>query len=331
MGRVAVIDIGTLTCRLGVADVDDGRVVRCVKTSTICNLGEGVAETGRLSLNACNRVLTFVDQALEQARCAGAPVGCCTLTSAARDASNAEALLVGLRQRGVAAQVITGETEGSLTFLGVAQDFRGQRIMVADSGGGSTEVAVGSLDASAHAGVNLEAVRSLDVGCRRISDLFLSREDPPGAVALAQARAFCREAFEAGLPAAARPPQRPDTLVCVGGTVTTLVAMAAKLDPYDPTFVHLHELALAEVEKLAARMAVLALERRRNLAGLQPKRADVIVAGAVCIGELMRACGFERLTASESDLLFGLALAASAAVDADAAPVGWRPELFSLS
>ncbi len=324
MTRVAVIDIGTVTARLGVAEVFAGHVASCQKISTICGLGEGVAETGELSAAACERVLTCVDAYLAQAREAGVEACCCTLTSAARDASNSELLLGGLRERGVVPQVIPGELEGSLTFLGVAQDFAGQRIAVADNGGGSTEVAVGVLGTD---GLNLEAVRSLDVGCRRVTDLFLSREDPPSAEALEQARNFCREAFEAGLPPEAR---RPERLVCVGGTVTTLVAISASLVPYDSSFVHLRSLPLAEVDRLAARLASLSLERRRGVAGLQPKRANVIVAGAVCVGELMRACGVDELTVSESDLLYGLSLATAAAAEGAEIPVPWEPQLFSL-
>lgn len=329
MGRVAVIDIGTVTCRLGVADVADGRVLRLAKTSTICNLGEGVAETGRLTPAACDRVLACVDRALAQARAAGVPVACCTLTSAARDASNAERLLGGLRARGVEPQVIPGELEGSLTFLGVAQDFGGERIMVADNGGGSTEVAVGVLGEGGGE-LRLEAVRSLDVGCRRVTDLFLSREDPPSAAALGEARSFCQEAFAVGLPEAAREPQRPERLVCVGGTVTTLVAIAAELEPYDSSFVHLHGLSLEEIDALVARLASLPLAERQAVVGLQPKRAGVIVAGAICVSELLRACGLSGLTVSESDLLFGLALATDAAAFCQASPVGWQPQLFSL-
>ena len=306
MSRVAVIDIGTVTARLGVSDVVASRVERCAKTSTICSLGEGVAETGMLREDACARVLSCVDGYLAQARESGAEVACCTLTSAARDAANSNVLLDGLAERGVIAQVIPGEVEGSLTFLGVAQDFRASRIVVADNGGGSTEVAV---------------------GCRRVTDLFLSREDPPSATALEEARAFCREAFESGLPAEARDPER---LVCVGGTVTTLVAIDARLDPYDPAFVHLHSLSLDEVDELVDRLAALPLEQRRWVLGLQPKRAGVILAGAVCVSELMRACHARELTVSESDLLYGLSLSAAAAANGIAAPVSWTPQLFSL-
>lgn len=327
MPRVAVIDIGTVTARLGVSDVADGRVERCDKTSTICNLGEGVAETGLLSAEACERVHSCVSGYVDAAREAGVGHACCTLTSAARDAANASVLLDGLVELGLEPQVIPGEVEGSLTFLGVAQDFRGQRIAVADNGGGSTEVAIGTLG---EGGVELEAVRSLNVGCRRVTDLFLSREDPPAAASLERTRAFCRKRFQDELPAQACDAVAEGRLVCVGGTVTTLVAIAAALDPYDPSFVHLHDLSLDEVDGLAGRLAALPLERRRGVCGLQPKRAGVIVAGALCVSELMRACGAESLTVSESDLLYGLSIAASAAACGELGPVAWEPRLSVL-
>lgn len=343
MSLVGVIDIGTVTARLGVAEVVSGRVERCAKTSTICNLGEGVAQTGELLPAAIDRVLTCVDQYLEAALKAGVKVLCCTLTSAARDAKNAEVLLESLRARGVVPQVIPGETEASLTFLGVAQDFAGQNICVADNGGGSTEIAVGALASqdvqnkqlstdplNSQPILSLEAVTSLNVGCRRVTDLFLKREDPPSAESLAEARKFCAEIFERELPQAARALGSRTRLVCVGGTVTTLVAISAGLDPYDPAFVHLHNLPLTEVDALVARMAALPLEQRRHVKGLQPKRAEVILAGSVCVSELMRATGTDHLTVSESDLLFGLALTTAAVAREEVSPVGWRPELFAL-
>lgn len=343
MGLVGVIDIGTVTARLGVAEVAEGCVQRCVKTSTICNLGEGVAQTGELSSAAIERVITCVEGYLQTALKAGVKVLCCTLTSAARDAKNSEVLLEGLRALGVVPQVIPGEVEGKLTFLGVAQDFAGQRICVADNGGGSTEIALGMLGAQApdssqpstdpsnsQPALRLECVKSLNVGCRRVTDLFLKNENPPSAQSLSKARKFCAQIFETELPQAAREIGSETRLVCVGGTVTTLVAISAGLDPYDPAFVHLHELSLAEVDALVERLASLPLEERRAVKGLQPKRAEVILAGALCISELMRACGTERLTVSESDLLFGLSLTTDAVSSEKSSPVGWRPELFAL-
>ena len=327
MGRVAVIDIGTVTCRLGLADVEGDRVLRCDKKETIGKLGEGVAQKGRLSREASERAICCVDADLAPARRAQAEAACCALTSAARDATNASELLGPLRERGVEPRVIAGEVEGSLTFLGVARDFSGRRILVADSGGGSTELAVGILGSH---GLELEAVCSLDVGCRRATDLFLSRTDPPAPEDVAQARAWARGIFDEGVPCAARGDRRPETLVCVGGTVTTLVAMHAGLDPYDPTFVHLSTLRLAGIDALASRMAAMPLADRRSLVGLQPKRASVILGGALVVGELMRSCGFSGLTVSESDLLYGLALCADAAANRRESLVGWSPTLFAL-
>lgn len=327
MGRVGVLDIGTVTCRLGVADCADGRVLSYNKTSTICNLGQGVAQTGELAPDAIERVLTCIAGYLAKAREAGVTALCCTLTSAARDAKNASALLEGLCALGVEPEVIPGEVEGKLTFLGVAQDFANQHICVADNGGGSTEIAVGTLGES----LALDAVRSLNLGCRRLTDLFLSREDPPSTASIQDARAYCQDVFARELPEAACHLREDTRLVCVGGTVTTLVAIHAGLDPYDPAFVHLHELKRSDVDALVDKLASMPLEQRRNTKGLQPKRAEVILGGAICVSELMGALGKSALTVSESDLLFGLSLVCDAAASRDSSPIGWTPHLFALS
>ena len=145
MTRVACIDIGTVTARLAVADVEGGHVVRLAKRSQICNLGQDVDKTHRLRQDAMERVFGCVAAYVEEARRAGATSACCTLTSAARDAQNARELGAALASLGLEPMVIPGAVEGSLTFLGVAQDFMGHRILVADNGGGSTELAMGCL------------------------------------------------------------------------------------------------------------------------------------------------------------------------------------------
>lgn len=331
MGRVAVIDIGTVTCRLGIADVEQGRVLRCAKSSTICNLGQGVAQTGMLAKDAIERVLACVNQYLMNAYEAGVRVACCTLTSAARDAKNSSELIDGLHKLGIAAQVIPGDIEGSLTFLGVAQDFVGEHICVADNGGGSTEIAVGTLkELDGQRTLDIEAVHSINLGCRRLTDMFLSRQDPPTSEDIQSARTYCKDVFAQELPSAAANLNDGVRLVCVGGTVTTLVAIHAGLEPYNPAFVHLHELKRSEVDELAESLASVPLEERRNTKGLQPKRAEVILGGALCVSELMAATESTKLTVSESDLLFGLSIVCEAAASKKASPIGWLPELFAL-
>ena len=326
MTRVACIDIGTVTARLAVADVAQGRVERMLKQSTICNLGEGLEATGRICDGALERVTTCVDGYLAMARQAGVRLACCTLTSAARDASNSDELLAALARRGLSPEVISGVTEGSLTFLGVAQDFGDRRVLVADSGGGSTELAVGRISSGE---LSLERVHSVDVGARRATERFgLSGEGgPTDPSRVAAARTWARELIGEALTAEKIMALGPELLVACGGTVTTLVAMEAGLDPYDSRFVHLHELSRDAVERQVERLRVLDVEGRAALKGLQPKRAGVILGGAAVIASLLEATGLDSLTVSESDLLFGLAICAGAAADGAVAPFGWRPQL----
>lgn len=327
MRRVAVIDIGTVTCRLAVADVEGSRVVRLGKQSNICNLGQDVDRTGKLAQEAMERVFACAKAYVNSARESGAEAVCCTLTSAARDASNSPELGAALASLGLDPLVIPGQIEGALTFLGVAQDFDGRRILVADNGGGSTELAVGELSGGT---LDLGWVTSVQVGCRRLTERFLSREDPPSAGDLAQAHEYAAQTFSAALKEAGGRLGSPQTLVVTGGTVTTLVAIDAKLDPYDPAYVHLHELTGEKVDALERRLASLTQEGRAALKGIQAKRAPVILGGAVTVSELVRQTGFSNLTVSESDLLFGLSIAAAAMLDGRESPVVWKPTMRPL-
>ncbi|MBO7673693.1 MAG: phosphatase [Atopobiaceae bacterium] len=323
--RVAVIDVGTVTARLAIADVENGRVVRMAKQSNIVNLGEGVDQTGELRPEACLRLLECIDQYLAAIAQANVAAVCCTLTSAARDARNSGDLLGALEARGLTAQVIPGEVEGRLTFLGVAQDFVATRLLVADNGGGSTEFAMGRLTEDGV--LDLDFVQSIDVGCRRMTEKFLQVDDPPTQQSIDQAHAFAAQAF-APLAAtwmqAAEPPRR---LVVTGGTSTTLVALVKALVPYDPAQVHLATLTLDQVTEQERRLAALTALQRAELPGIQPKRAPVILGGAIAVSEVLRAWGLDELTVSESDLLFGLSLTLAAAAQGQPTPVGWAPDV----
>ncbi|MDO4849905.1 MAG: phosphatase [Coriobacteriia bacterium] len=348
MRRVACIDIGTMTARLAVADVEGGRVQRLAKSSTICNLGQDVDRTRMLATDAMKRVFLCCHEYVASAAAAGAEGICCTLTSAARDAGNAAELEEALRSLGLEPEVIPGEVEGALTFLGVAQDFGGKRILVADNGGGSTELACGVL---ADGMLDLQFVESTNVGCRRITDKFLSAGELPAAADLEAAHEFAAGLFSpavergglraavagagAGSATAGSAPAgptsgAPEALVVCGGTVTTLVALDLALAPYDSGRVHLARLSRQKVAELEKKLAGLTVEQRAELPGIQPKRAPVILGGVVAIGELMDQTGFDELIVSESDLLFGLSLAAATALpgaDGEKSPVGWKPTM----
>ncbi len=345
MTRVACIDIGTVTARLAIADVEGGRVARLGKQSTICNLGEGVDATRMLKQEAMERVFMAAHEYVESARQAGVQGICCTLTSAARDAGNSAELGAALASLGLEPMVIPGEIEGALTFLGVAQDFHDQRILVADNGGGSTELACGSLNGNV---LDLGFVKSVDVGCRRLTEKFFAGEGPATADQVAAAHAYAAEFFgpvveKGGLKAAgcaagpagpadgaAAATDAPGTLVVTGGTVTTLVALDLALNPYDPSRVHLARLSRQRVEALEARLASLTVAERAELPGIQAKRAPVILGGATAVLELMRQTGFDELTVSESDLLFGLSLVAAATIEGAPSAVVWKPIMKTL-
>lgn len=324
MVRVAVIDVGTVTARLALADVDGGKVVRMMRQSNIVNLGQDVDKTGVLAQDACERLLACIDGYLAQVEQSKPAAVCCTLTSAARDAKNSADLLAALAARGLTAQVIPGKVEGSLTFLGVAQDFANTKLLVADNGGGSTEFALGSLTDGV---LELDAVRSIDVGCRRITEKFLSREDPPSDEDVRAAHDFAAQAFapvaDWPLPADAK----DRLLVVTGGTSTTLVALEKELVPYDSSKVHLASLTADAVERQERRLAAITVADRAELPGIQAKRAPVILGGVIAVREVMRAAGVDKLVVSESDLLMGLTLTTAATVNREPSPVGWRPEL----
>ena len=196
MSRVAAIDIGTFTMRLAIADVADGRVQSMRKQSTIVNLGQDVDATGMLALDAMKRAFLCARAYAQMAKEADCDALCCTLTSAARDAGNSDELMAALSSLGITPEVIPGEIEGALTFLGVAQDFPSTPILVADNGGGSTELALGKLEGRV---LDLRWVKSVDVGCRRVTDRFFTEGDPVGEETLSAAHAFARGEFDRAL------------------------------------------------------------------------------------------------------------------------------------
>lgn len=328
MGRVACIDIGTVTARLAVADVRDGRVAHLHKRSTIVDVGEGLTATGVINDAAIERTTTCIDGYLAEAREMGAPVVCCTMTSASRDAANSADLLGEFARRGLDAQVIPGDTEGRLTLLGVTQDFPGKLVLVADNGGGSTEFGLGRLDDGV---LDVRAIRSVDVGCRRVTEHFLQVDDPPLATDIAKAHAFAAETFNRAADELGLREAGAEVLVVTGGTATSLVAIDAELEPYDSSYVHLHELTLAQAERIEERLASLTVAERAQLKGLQPKRAHVMLGGTIAVVEIMRTMGYDRITVSESDLLYGLALTVDAACEGRPSPVGWKPTTSALA
>ena len=338
---LAAIDIGTVTARLALAQVEDGRVIRMAKYTEIVNLGEGVDKTKRLLPEAIHRCVGCVSSYVDHARKEGAEAVVCTLTSAARDAENAPDLGMGLASLGLEPMIIPGEIEGALTFLGVSHDFENHRILIADSGGGSTELVVGTLAgqlAAQGAGqqlggqqLDINFVESVDLGCRRLTERFNLSSDHPSAEDIDGAHKMAAQMMSEAIGRAQQQCAAPELLVGVGGTATSLIAIRDHLDPYDPSKVHLNHISLDEVFQIEGLLASKTLKEREDITGLQAKRAPVMLAGTILLAELMKNSGFKHLVVSESDLLFGLVITASAVYQGKQSPVIWKPILRPLN
>lgn len=350
---LAAIDIGTVTARLALAQVEDSRVIRMAKYTEIVNLGEGVDTAKRLLPEAIHRCVGCVSSYVDHARKEGAEAVVCTLTSAARDAENAPDLGMGLASLGLEPMIIPGEIEGALTFLGVSHDFENHRILVADSGGGSTELVVGTLagqSATQGAGqsagqpaaqgagqqlggqqLDINFVESVDLGCRRLTERFNLSSDHPSAEDIDGAHKMAAQMMSEAIGRAQQQCAAPELLVGVGGTATSLIAIRDHLDPYDPSKVHLNHISLDEVSQIEGLLASKTLKEREDITGLQAKRAPVMLAGTILLAELMKNSGFKHLVVSESDLLFGLVITAAAVHQGKQSPVIWQPILRPLN
>jgi exopolyphosphatase/guanosine-5'-triphosphate,3'-diphosphate pyrophosphatase len=301
--RVGVVDIGTNSTRLLVADVDDGALTELARRTTVTRLGEGLEATGRLSDAATARVseaLAGYREALDEL---GAERVVAVATSAMRDASNGPEFRDEIeRGFGLDARTISGDEEARLTFLGAtAGRDPDAATLVIDIGGGSTEFVVG------HPGGDPEFHVSTRMGSVRHTERHL-HGDPPSAAELAALAEDARSIVEADVPADVR--EQVSAGIAVAGTATSLAAIDQELDPYDPERVHGYRLGVANCERLLAHLAELTVEQRRDVPGLHPDRAPTIVAGAGILLESMRACGLDEVEVSENDILHGAALAA---------------------
>ena len=306
--RLAAIDIGTVTTRLLVADVTPDAVVEISRSTDITNLGEGLAQSGRLSREAIARVADVVGGYALTISELGAVRTIALATSASRDAENSDELLAALTVHGVAPEIITGEREARLSFIGATWSFSGTGVLVADVGGGSTELIFGSARRGpdrAQTG-DIEAARSIDVGSRRVTDMFL-HSDPPTPAELDAARAFIgremRPFFE-GLSG------RPRAMVALAGAATTLSAINLMLATYDSDIVHMSCLTGAQLADTVAMLAALPLIRRLEVPGLHPGRASVIVGGGLVLETALALSGLDSTSISEHDILYGILLEA---------------------
>jgi exopolyphosphatase/guanosine-5'-triphosphate,3'-diphosphate pyrophosphatase len=301
--RVAVVDIGTNSTRLLIADVQAGSssVESILRRSEVTRLGHGVDANGTLDAESVERtwrVLTSYRSEIEQQGC---EANLAVLTSAVRDAANGPEFAARVREElGLDAKVLSGDEEAQLTFLGAmaGRPAAVEPTVVIDIGGGSTEFVVGT---GRSAGFHV----STPAGVVRMSERHI-HSDPPRGEELQALREDTRSVFLDHLPEDERAPVKHG--VAVAGTATSAASIEMELDPYDPARVHGHRLLLATVELLEARLAELDEAQRREVVGLHPDRAPTIVAGMILLSEAMSAMGLEEVEVSEHDILYGGAL-----------------------
>ena len=304
--RIAVVDLGTNSTRLLIADIADRRVEELERRTEVTRLGEGVDSAGRLAAPAMMRVVETVEsfRALIDEHGATRIVG--VATSAVRDAKNGEAFARELANRfGVEVRTISGADEARLSFLGATsgRPAGGDPVLVLDIGGGSTEFVLGV------AGADPTFHTSTSAGSVRQTERHL-RDDPPTEEQLASVAGEVAAIIEAEIPREVR--REAATGIAVAGTATQLAAVDQALDPYDPARVHGYRLDRYAVEEILAHLAQLPLDERREVVGLDPARAPTIVGGAIILAEAMRAFDFDWMETSEADILHGAALDAAA-------------------
>jgi exopolyphosphatase / guanosine-5'-triphosphate,3'-diphosphate pyrophosphatase len=299
--RAAVVDIGTNSTRLLIADVDpvSGSVQELYRQSLVTRLGEAVDAGSEITVEAAQRVLAVLAdyrRHIELHRC---EANVALLTSAARDASNGSQFAERVRtEAGLDAQVLSGDEEARLTFLGAMSDRDGrfdERTVVIDIGGGSTEFIVGARRTpSFHT--------SVQAGVLRMSERHV-HSNPPLPSELQGLTEDTRVEFDRALPVEQR--SGVERGIAVAGTATSAAAIDQELDPYDPERVHGYELQLGTVELLTARLADMTEVQRRRVVGLHPDRAPTIVAGMILLAEAMRVFELQRVEVSEHDILRG--------------------------
>jgi exopolyphosphatase/guanosine-5'-triphosphate,3'-diphosphate pyrophosphatase len=300
--KVAVVDIGSNSTRLLIAELEDGRVTaEPERRTTVTRLGQGVDSAGRLADEAMQRVYDALDQFREPIDREQPDRAVAVMTSAVRDAANGREFADGVEDRyGLEPHILTGDQEAEFTFLGATSERDPEDrtpTVVIDIGGGSTEMVVGAAQ-------QISFHKSTQAGVVRQSERHL-HTDPPTVAEMAALSGDVRAIMLDGVPEEHRGVARG---IAVAGTATQLAAISQELEPYDSGKVHGFVLTGSEIGRLRDRLAALPLAEREQVRGLDPGRAPTIVAGALILDQAMELFGLDAVEVSEHDILRGAAL-----------------------
>ena len=297
--RVGVIDCGTNSIRLLIADIDGNNFREVTRQMQVVRLGQGVDETNQFHPDALERTFAAVDlYAAELARRGVEKIRFCA-TSATRDATNRNIFIEGVKERlGIEPEVISGDEEARLSFAGATREFSRTDgpFLVVDIGGGSTEFVLGT--------DTVESAISVNIGCVRMTERHF-HNDPPTADEVALARRDIQNAIDIAY--ASVDIKSAKTLVCVAGTATTVAAAALNLPEYDRHAIHLSRISAVQVLEVSNNFLTMTRDERAALGYMHPGRVDVITAGSLVLSEIVKATGAKEFVASENDILDGMA------------------------
>lgn len=299
MTRVAAIDCGTNSIRLLIADIEGDSFREITRTMEIVRLGQGVDKNKAFHPEALERTLKATEQfSYEIARRGVQQIRFCA-TSATRDASNRDLFINGVKKiLGVEPEVISGEEEARLSFMGATKELRGEGApyLVIDIGGGSTEFVYGTSD--------VEFAKSQNIGCVRMSERHLSTI-PPHPTDIEKAIVDIDEAILGA--ASFVPITQASTLIAVAGTATTVAAAALDLDAYDRYSIHLARIPAPRAHEISHKFLAMTREEIAALPYMHPGRVDVIAAGSLVLSRILIHSQVKEFVASESDILDGMA------------------------
>ena len=301
--RVAAIDCGTNSIRLLIADIENGTLTDVVRTMVIVRLGEGVDKTGEFSQAALARTFTAIETfALlisqhqpERVRFVA--------TSASRDVSNRSEFMDGVLSRlGIEPDIISGDEEAELSFLGATADLVNEQeppaapYLVVDIGGGSTEFVLGTTGPT--------AAISTNVGCVRMTERHLI-SDPATPQEIAAAIADIDAAIDLAYQSV--PISQAHSLIGLAGSVTTVAAIALGLSEYDSTAIHGSRISAPDIHRITGELLAMTRAQRAKLGPMHEGRIDVIGSGALVLDRIMIRTGLGEVVVSERDILDGIA------------------------
>lgn len=299
MTRLAAVDCGTNSVRLLVADVDlaSGKLADLERRMEITRLGQGVDRTGRFAPEALDRTLSVLDDYATSVRRLGATAMRVAATSATRDAANRDEFVRGVRELlDVEPEVLGGDEEAELSYVGATRELGLARsCLVVDIGGGSTEYVLGD--------TSVRGALSVDIGSVRLTERHFEHDPPEPEQVEAAVSDIDTTLDSVG---GNLPLEETATVVGVGGSVTTVAALALELPEYDPARIHHSRIPVADIYAVSGRLLAMTHNERAASPVIHPGRVDVIPAGALILARSLRRLGLDELVISEHDILDGL-------------------------